>query len=454
VGLMRLGFGLVGLDTRTLIFTLIVAIGASVLFGLGPAWSGSRRDLSIAINTRSTASASQGTRRFPLRNLLAIAEIALALVLLTAGGLMVKSVARLQSTSLGFRPDSLLTFRVPLAAPRYNARTATDVLQRLMSALARRGDVEAVAFGSCAPLSGGCNRTPISFPDRPAAARRSENIVEVFWASPEYFDTLGIHTVRGRGISDRDRPGQPKVVVINETTARTYFGGEDPLGKRIAVGQGGFGDGAEIVGVVQDVKYGGVDVAVLPGVYLPQLQSIRSGGVIFVRSRTKPSTLVAAVRTELAAVDPDLPLVNIMMMHERFGESTWRTRISAWLLGLFAALGLALAALGLYGVISQGVEQRRREIGVRMAIGADAAHIMRLVIGRVLVIAVSGIAVGVICAIPAMRVLTSLLYEVRPGDPLVFSTFAVVLLAVALLAGYVPARRAARVDPLTTLRAE
>jgi len=453
VGLMRVGFGLVGLDISTLVFTVVIAVGASMVFGLGPAWSGSRRDLSVAIKARSAAS-SQGTRRFALRNLLVVAEIALALVLLTAGGLMVKSVARLQSTPLGFRSDALLTFRVPLAAPRYNSRTATDLLQRLMMALAERPDVEAIAFGSCAPISGGCNRTLMTFPDRPTPARGAENRVEVLWASPEYFETLGIRLVRGRGISDRDRAGQPKVVVINETAARTYWGAEDPIGTRIAVGQGGFGDGAEVVGIVQDVKYGSVDLAVLPGVYLPQLQSVRSGGLIFVRSRTHPSTLVTAVRAELGVLDPDLPLVNIMMMDERFGEATWRTRVSAWLLGGFAVLALALAALGLYGVISQGVEQRRREIGVRMAVGADRAHILRLVIGRVFVIALSGIALGLVCAVPAMRILRALLYQVRPTDPLVFSGLALLLLAVALLAGYIPARRATRVDPLTTLRAE
>jgi putative ABC transport system permease protein len=294
----------------------------------------------------------------------------------------------------------------------------------------------------------------ITFPDRRPLSRGADNVVEVLWASPEYFDTLGIRLVRGRGISDRDRPGQPKVVVINETAARTYWGAEDPIGKKIAVGQGGFGDGAEVVGIVQDVKYGSVDIAVLPGVYLPQLQSIRSGGLIFVRSRTRPSTLVAAVRTELGMLDPDLPLVNIMMMDDRFGEATWRTRISAWLLGGFAALALALAALGLYGVISQGVEQRRREIGVRMAVGADRAHILRLIIGRVFVIALSGIALGLVCAVPAMRILTALLYQVRPTDPLIFSGLALLLLAVALFAGFIPARRATRVDPLTTLRAE
>ena len=452
-GLMRVGFGLVGLDTSTLLFTLLIAFVASVLFGLAPAWSGSRRDLSTAIKARSAASASQATRRFALRNVLVIAEIALALVLLTASGLMVKSVARLQATSLGFRPDSLLTFRVPLAAPRYNAPSATALLQRLMAALAQRGDVEAVAFGSCAPISGGCNRTSMTFPDRPAAAG-TDNLVEVLWASPEYFDTLGIRVLRGRAFSDRDRAGQPKVVVINETAARTYWDGEDPIGKRLAVGQGGFGDGAEIVGIVQDVRYGGPEIAVLPGVYLPQLQSLRAGGVIFVRSRTRPATLVGAVRTELAAIDPDLPLMNVMMMHERFGEATWRTRVSAWLLGVFAALALVLAALGLYGVISQGVEQRRREIGVRMAVGADRAHILRLIIGRVVIIAVSGIALGVACALPAMRVLAALLYQVRPADPLVFSSLALLLLMVALLAGYIPARRATQVDPLTTLRSE
>jgi predicted permease len=449
---MRVGFGLVGLDATTVIFSVLVAVGASVLFGLGPALSGSRRDLTVAMKVGSASVA--GGSRFAIRNLLVVAEIALALVLLTAGGLMVKSVTRLQSTPLGFRSESLLTFRVPLAAPRYNPRTATDVLQRLMAALRRRGDIQAVAFGSCAPISGGCNRTSIKFPDRPTPASGTDNSVEVLWASPEYFDTLGIPIVRGRGISERDRPGQPKVVVINETAARTYWGAEDPIGKRVAIGQGGFNDGAEVVGIARDVRYGGVDVAALPAVYVPQLQSIRSGGVIFVRSHTHASTLVAAVRAELAGIDPDLPLVNVMMMDERFEEATWRTRISAWLLGAFSVFALALAALGLYGVIAQGVEQRRREIGVRIAVGAGRAEIMRLIIGRVIVIALTGIALGIVCAVPAMRILTALLYQVRATDPGIFSALSLVLLCVALVAGYVPARRATRVDPLITLRAE
>jgi putative ABC transport system permease protein len=265
---------------------------------------------------------------------------------------------------------------------------------------------------------------------------------------------LGIRVARGRAFDDHDRVGQPKVVLINETAARTYFSGADPIGQRIALGQGGFASGAEIIGIVDDVKYLGVDSSVLPGVYIPYLQSPRSGAVVFVRVHEGTPSLLPAVRTDVAALDPDLPVIGVRMMDERIAEDTWRTRTMAWLLGAFAALALLLAAVGLYGVVSQGVEQRRREIGVRMAIGADRRQIVSLIIGRVLRISVAGIVIGILCAIPAMRVLSSLLYRVRPGDPIVFSLFAMVLLAVALLAGYVPARRAARLDPLTTLRAE
>jgi putative ABC transport system permease protein len=452
VGLMRLGLGLIGLDASTVGFALITAVAAAILFGLAPACRGSRGDLTIPM--KSAAGVAAGPRRdFALRHIVVTVEIALALVVLTAGGLMAKSVANLQATALGFRPEGLLTFRVPLAAPRYDARSASDLLQRLVTALASRPGVKAVALGSCAPVSGGCNRTSMSFPDR-AEMSAADNKVEVLWATPGFFDTLGIRVARGRAFDDYDRVGQPKVVLINETAARTYFSGADPIGQRIALGQGGFASGAEIIGIVDDVKYLGVDSSVLPGVYIPYLQSPRSGAVVFVRVHEGTPSLLPAVRTDVAALDPDLPVIGVRMMDERIAEDTWRTRTMAWLLGAFAALALLLAAVGLYGVVSQGVEQRRREIGVRMAIGADRRQIVSLIIGRVLRISVAGIVIGILCAIPAMRVLSSLLYRVRPGDPIVFSLFAMVLLAVALLAGYVPARRAARLDPLTTLRAE
>jgi putative ABC transport system permease protein len=454
-GLTRVALDYVGFDASTLIFTLLIAMATTMLFGLGPAWSGSRRDLTTAMKAWSSSFTPHGSRWLGGRNVLVVAEIAVALVLLTAAGLMLTSVARLQSATLGFNPDSVLTFRVPLAAPRYDARSATQLLERLTTGLSQRAGITAATYGSCAPLSGGCNRTTMKRPDRPPLPPGSENTVGVLWASPGYFDALGIRVVRGRAFTDRDRVGQPKVVVISESAARSYWAGEDPLGKRLSVGQGGFGgDGAEIVGIVQDVRYGSVETSVMPDVYLPLLQSMRSGGVIFVKSALPATALVPIVRQEVASLDRDVPVIDIKMMEERFGDATWRTRISAWLLAAFAVLALTLSALGLYGVMSQGVEQRRHELGVRLALGAQRRDILRLIIGRVMGLAAAGISLGIFLAVPAMQLLTALLYQVRPGDPVVFTILSLTLLFVALLAGYLPARRAGNVDPLTTLRAE
>jgi putative ABC transport system permease protein len=453
-GLTRVGLGLVGLDGTMLLFTIGIAIGAAVLFGLGPAWRTSRRDLTATMKAGSSGAVSQGTRGFALRNLLIVGEIALALVLLTAGGLMLKSIARLQATEVGFNPDSLLAVRVALPAPQYNPQRATQFLDQLVGRVAGHAEIDAVAYGSCAPVSGGCNGTIATFPDRPPAPPGARPMVGVLWASPRYFETLGTRLIRGRVFTDSDRAGQPKVVVINEAAARAFWGSEEPIGKRIGVGQGGFHDGAEVVGVVADVRYGTVERSVRPDVYLPLLQSARSMGLIFVRSRTSTDSLVQSLRRDVQALDPDLPLTDVKTMEQRFDDATWRTRMSAWLLSVFAALALFLAAMGLYGVMSQGVEQRRRELGVRMALGATRSDIMRLIIGRVFVLAVTGTVAGVVLAVPAMRLLTALLYQVKPTDPVVFTLLALALVAVAVLAGYVPARRATRVDPLVTLRAD
>jgi predicted permease len=453
-GLTRVGLAGAGIDGGVLAFTFVTALVTATIFGLVPAWRASRRDLTEAMKQASAGGVGDGPGGALVRHGLVIGQLALALVLLAAGGLMMKSVRQLQSTALGFDPSRLLSARVTLSPPRYTPQRATQFLDELVTRLAARPEIASVAYGSCAPVSGGCNGTTVTLLDRPLVPTDQGPPVGVMWASPTYFDTLGIRLVRGRVFSDRDRLGQPKVVVVNEAAVRGLWGGADPIGQRIAVGQGGFGDGAEVVGVVADVRYGAVETSVRPDVYIPLLQSVRFGGLVFVRSETSTDVLVPMLRHELRALDADLPLVDVKMMRERFGDATWRTRIGAWLLGLFAALGLLLAAIGVYGLISQGVERRRREIGVRMALGAARADIFRLIIGRVVRIAVAGVALGVLLAVPAMRLLTALLYEVRPGDPAVMATIGVLLLAVALMAGYLPARRATRVDPLTTLRSE
>jgi putative ABC transport system permease protein len=451
-GLTRVGLGLLRFDTTVLLFAFAMAAITAVLFGLGPAVRSSRRDLTSAIK-RGAGAVTPATRGIGIRNALAMSEMALALVLLTAGGLMVKSVARLQAAEIGFDRSSVLTVRVGMPLPKYDGKRATQLIEQLIARLDARPEVEAAAFGNVTPVAGGGNSTNATFPGRPELPLSERPLVGVFWASPTYFETLGIRLIRGRVFTDHDRTGQPKVVVINETAARKLWGG-DPIGQRIGVGQGGFQDGAEVVGIVADVRYGAIESTINPDVYMPLLQSPRASGVIFVRGRASTASLVAAVRHEMRALDPDMPLVDIKTMEERLGDAMWRTRMSAWLLGSFAILGLLLAAVGVYGVMSQGVAQRMREIGVRIALGAGRGDIFRLIIGRVAIIAVAGVAVGIALAIPATRVLKAMLYQVEPGDPAVIGLLALVLLSVAVAAGYLPARRATRVDPLTTLRSE
>lgn len=452
-GLTRVGLGLVHFDAAVFFMTVVIAAGAATLFGLGPAWRASRRDLTTTIKMGSSGSMPSATRWFGIRNLMAASEMALALVLLTASGLMLKSVIHLYHTELGFQPQSLMTFRVALLPPRYDSERATRFLTQLVDQLRTRGETATAAFGSCVPVSGGCNRTTATFPDRPPVMGPKPT-VGVIWASPGYFESLGIALRRGRTFAPNDRAGQPKVVVINETAARTLWNGQDPIGKRIAIGQGGFGDGAEVVGVVADVRYTSVERPVGADVYVPLAQSRRPLGFLFVRHPGAIEPVVTTVATEVRSLDSDLPLTDIKLMEERVSDATWRTRMGAWLLSLFAATALMLAALGIYGVISQGVEQRTREIGVRMALGADRARILRMIVSRVCAIAVAGLALGFAITVPSMRLLTALLYEVKPADPTVLTALAVILLSVTFVAGYLPARRAARVDPIATLRAE
>ena len=266
---------------------------------------------------------------------------------------------------------------------------------------------------------------------------------------------MGIQLVRGRTFTDRDRQGQPKVVVINETAARTLFGGEDPIGQKVGLGQGGFRDGAEVVGIVKDVRYRCGRAGRGRRTCTSRCCSRRAAnGILFVRSNLDPAALIPAVRREVQALDRDLPVTNVKTMGTRFGDATWRTRLSADLLALFAGLALLLAAIGFYGVMAQAVEQRTREIGVRMALGAERRSIFTMVIGRALAIAAVGTAVGVALSLMSMRFLDALLYQVRPNDPVTLGVLAAGLLGISLLASYVPARRATRVDPWTSLRAD
>ena len=452
-GLTRVGLTALGPDWRTLAFATGLVCATALLFGLGPAWRASRRDLTTTIRVSGAAAGSTGGR-LPLRQLLIVGEIALALVLLSAGGLMLKSVARLQATELGFDAAHLLSANLTMPAEQYRQRACHAGADRA----ARTPASERAGGGGGLRLLraalGTLQRHTARFPGRPQPPDTPAPFVNVHWASPEYFSTLGIPVLQGRAFTGDDTAARPKVVVVNEKAARTFWPGANPIGQRVSVGQGGFGDGAEVVGVVADVRYGSVERSAGMNVYLPLRQSNRRGGMIFVRTRSTAAQLAPVIRAEVAALDRDLPLVDVKMMETRFGDATWRTRMSAWLLGAFSLLALVLAAVGIYGVVSQGVAQRSRELGVRVALGATRRDILRLVLGRAVVFAAAGIVAGLALALPSMRLLTVLLYEVRPGDPAVLATLAAILFTVAVLASYLPARRATRVDPVAVLRGE
>jgi putative ABC transport system permease protein len=453
-GLTRIGVSMLGVDETMVAVAVGLALLTALLVGLGPAWQAARGDLTTAVRAGSAGSISPGFRGLTFRNALVVGEIALALVMLVSAGLMLKSTARLSATDLGFRPDRLLTFRVALTSEAYTPDRRTQFVEQLLARLKARPEIEGAAYSFCAPIQGGCNGTTAKLLDRPPAPRGAEPMVGVNWASSDYLSTLGVRLVRGRWFTDQDRAGQPKVVVVNETAARRFWNDADPIGKRISLGQGGFRDGAEIVGVVGDVRYSRVEIVPGPETYIPVLQSPRPFGVFFIRSRVASATLLPVVREQLAALDSDLPMIDVKTMDERYGEATWRTWTIGTLLTLFAALAVVLALVGIFGVLAQGVAQRTREIGVRMALGAERRDILRLVLGRASLMAAVGVAAGLVASYFAMRLLTTLLYEVRPDDPTVLVALSALLFAVALAASYVPAHRATRVDPLETLRAE
>ncbi len=451
-GLTRVSAGMIGFDVLTFGFTAGLTLVTAVLVSVLPAFQASALRPLAVLKVAGGNSSARGFGRFGSRALLVGAEIAIALVLLAGAGLMLKSASRLQHTSIGVDPTNVLSAQFDLPDVRYDANTGPVFQQALLERLRAIPGVESAGWGFCMPVSGGCNGTTIWFPPRPQGTQRQ--LVGIAWATAGYFEALHIPVLEGRNFTDRDRVGQPKVALVNDTAARTYWPGESPLGKRLAVGQGGFQDGAEVVGVVADVRYRSLEIAAVPHVFLPLTQSYRGNMQVVVRSQLGARGLTQAITREVRALDPNLPLLSVKTMEERVGDAMWRTRVAAWLLSAFAALALLLTAIGIFGVMAQTVAQRTSEIGIRMALGARRGDVLRLVLGRAAVVTAVGLGVGVVAALGLTRVLTTLLYQVTPTDPTTLVAVALVLGAVSLLACYVPARRAMKVDAVTALRSE
>jgi len=451
-GLTLLGLNSIRLDSSALLFTFAIALATGVLFGIVPALQNSRAGVTDALKTSgSLAGRLSGFRILTGKSVLVVTEVALAVVLLVAAGLMIKSFGRLITTRTGVDPDNVLTLRINLPQATSDQAVFFSQLEHRIASLP---GVISSGMSNCHALAGGCNGTLIWFRDRPPVPRGSEPTVGVHWASPDYIKTMKIPLLRGRWFTESDRRGATKVVVINDAAARRFWPGEDPIGKPIGVGQGGFGDRAEIIGIVGDVRYGQMDEPPQPDVYINHLQSPRSSLIVYARMAGNPLALTQAVRREVLALNKDLPVYNVLTMRERIANATARARFSAILLGVFGAIALILAAVGIYGVMSYLVTQRTREVGIRMALGARSADVLLLVVRRGAALTLAGIVIGVAGALAVTRVLSTLLYEVKPGDPATYVVISLVLASVALMASYIPARRASWVEPSRALRAE
>jgi predicted permease len=449
-GIGSVGFESIRFDGRTLLFTLAITVVVTFLFGLLPALRASRADLAASLKDGSEAS-GWGRRVGVSRRSLVVAEVALALVLLAGSGLMLRSLANLMGVNPGFDARNVLTLRLSVPPGNIAPDSMPGFYERLLETVAAVPGVRQVALADCPPLSGGCNGTIMTFADRPQTSTGNA-MVGVHWVSPTWFQTMRVPLVRGRMFTAQDRLGTPKVVLINEAAARRHFPGEDPIGKRVAVYQGGFNTGAEVIGIVGDVRFGTIDSTAVPDTYISYGQARISRMMIFARTAGDPALLAPSIRGAIHELAPQFPVYDIRPMSSRVSTASAQARFSAVLLGLFAVVALSLAVMGIYGVMSFAVAQRTREIGIRMALGADRRRVLGLILGEGALLAGVGVVIGVVGALAATRALASMLFEVTPTDPWTYGAMVAVLAAAALVASLIPARRAAGVDPMIALR--
>ena len=447
----------IGVNRTVFLFTFAVSVVTGLLFGLAPALQASKSDLNEGLK-ESSRGGTDSPRRHRLRALLVVSEVALSLVLLVGAGLMIRSFSRLLAVDPGFKADHVLTAFVSLPDPKYPKREEQTVFfDRLLERLRNMPGVTAAGVISDLPLYGGSS-TGFDVDGRPEWAPGKRPLTDYRMINPDYFAAMGMKLVKGRAFSRYDNEDAPGVVIINETMAARFFAGEDPIGQRLDL-SGNPKDLREIVGVVGDVRNYGLDAEVKPEVYVPFLQSrpaylsgLVSAMNVIVRSTSDPSSLAPALREQVQALDKDQPVSEIRTMEWYLADSMAQRRFNMLLLGAFAGLALVLAAVGIYGVIAYTVTQRTHEMGIRIALGARGADILRLIFGQSMLTTLSGIVIGLGAAFGLTRLLQNLLYQVTATDPFVFTSIPFLLLLVAMLATYIPARRAMKVDPITALR--
>lgn len=444
----------VSLDPRALGFAVLISILAAIVFGLAPALETTRIQLVDALN--ESARTSGPVTRNRVRSGLIIGEVALSIVLLVGAGLLLNSFYRLCQVSSGVNPRNTLTMQLTLPDKKYpDAMRRTDFFQRILEHIGALPGVQAAGIVGKMPVAGGSMDATITLPGRTDAPPNGHP-VDFDFCTPDYFRAAGIPLRSGRFFSWRDKADAPHVVIINEALARRHFPNQNPLGQRIHLGvsTGKSDEGWEIVGIVGDVRQHGLGQDLRPCVYRPQAFSFISGGNLLVRTLGPPMAMAETVRKSVLDMDADQPVANIRTLEETLARSLGHQRFILVVLSGFAGTALLLAAIGLYGVIAYTVTQRTREIGIRMALGANRRDVLHLVVRQGMRLVFIGLAIGLVGALGLMRVLVDMLYGVKPTDPATLAGVSVVLLCVAFLACWLPARRAMGVQPLEALRTE
>jgi len=443
-------FAAPGLDARVLAYTVAITLAATLLCALAPALDLSKADLAPALKQDDRSG-----RRRTLGGLV-VGEVALAVLLLAGAGLLVDSFAHVQNLRVGFETSRVLTFWIRPPSSRYAPKDGPAIIERLLARIERSPGVESAAVNRCTPFTG-CARTIVFFPGRPADPLTAP-VVGRHYVSADYFRTLGIPLRAGRLLTPADRADRPPVAVINEGAARRFWPGQDPIGGRVWFGSGtGFTSPdhpVEVVGVVGDVKYEAVDQPTGPDFYTSYLQFAYPDTMAIVKTRGSAEAVIASLRTAVASVDAALPIDDVQTLDDRIDAAVARPRFNAALAAAFAAVALLLAAIGIHGILAYSVSARMRELGIRLALGADGGRLSRMVLAEGLRLAALGSIMGLALALAGAKLLQGLLVGIGASDPLMLAAGVLLMLVVATVAAAVPARRASAVDPLMVLRNE